>query len=72
MECECLSTCPFYNDEMDIDSGIGRMYKNRYCLKDKEKCARYMVLNKLGRGAVPADLYPNMHDRAEKIIKASI
>ncbi len=69
MVCECLATCPFYNDKMDIESGLGRMYKRQYCEKEKEKCARYIVLTKLGRKAVPVDLFPNMHERAKKIIE---
>lgn len=53
---------------MDIDSGLGKLYKNRYCLGNKEQCARYMVLIKLGVEFVPIDLYPNMHMQAEEII----
>ncbi len=66
--CEYLRTCPFYNDKMDIDSGIGRMYKIRYCEGNKTRCARYSVVTKLGRNYVPVDLYPNMHKWAEKIL----
>ncbi len=68
MECEYLSSCPFYNDKMDIESGLGQMYKRRYCTGDKTGCARYIVLKELGRASVPANLYPNMHDQAEKLI----
>ncbi len=71
MSCELLKTCPFYTDKMDIESGLGKLYKNRYCLGDKTECARYMVYKALGRDAVPVDLYPNMHDRANKIISQS-
>ena len=69
MKCEYLKTCPFYNDKMDIESGIGRMYKNRYCLGNKTKCARYIVREKLGPEFVPVNLYPNMHKKAEEIIQ---
>lgn len=68
MSCERLNACPFYNDKMDIESGLGKMYKQRYCEGDKQQCARYMVLTKLGEDFVPVDLYPNMFERAEKII----
>ncbi len=68
MSCEYLETCLFYTGKMDIESGLGRLYRERYCKGDKTKCARFMVLMKLGRPAVPVDLYPNMHERAEKII----
>ncbi|MGB4504915.1 MAG: hypothetical protein WBI44_08485 [Syntrophaceticus sp.] len=69
MQCENLQTCPFYKDKMDIESGLGKLYKRRYCEGDKTQCARYMILTKLGKEFVPVDLYPNMHERAEKIIE---
>lgn len=68
MKCEFLHGCPFYNDKMDIESGIGKMYKNRYCLGDKTECARYIVREKLGPEFVPVNLYPNMHEKADGII----
>ena len=68
MACELLGTCLFYTDKMDIDSGLGRLYKRRYCEGEKTECARYLVYKELGRESVPVDLYPNMHDRAEKIV----
>ncbi|HZK57247.1 MAG TPA: hypothetical protein VFD17_02960 [Clostridia bacterium] len=68
MKCEKLQTCPFYNNKMDIESGLGKMYKNRYCLGNKEKCARYIVSEELGAKFVPVSLYPNMHEKAEEII----
>lgn len=67
-ECELLKGCPFFNDKMDPEKGTGAMYKNKYCLGDNSNCARYMVFKKLGREKVPANLYPNMHDRARKIL----
>ena len=68
MECEFLSKCPFYNDKMDIESSIGKMYKKRYCLGDKTTCARYILTTNLGKQIAPANLYPNMHSKAEKIL----
>ena len=68
MGCEYLQSCPFYNEKMDIDSGLGKIYRRSYCQGDKTQCARYMIATELGRESVPADLYPNMHDRAERIL----
>lgn len=68
MRCEKLEGCPFYNDKMSMDKGIGSLYKKKYCEGDKTLCARYKVSLTLGKELVPADLYPNMFDRAEKII----
>lgn len=68
MVCEKLKGCPFYNDKMDIESGLGRLYKRRYCEGDKTQCARYMVFTSLGGKFVPIDLFPNMQKRAKEII----
>lgn len=69
MICENFKTCPFYNDKMDIESGLGKMYKAKYCEGDKTKCARYILCLELGKELVPVDLFPNMHDQAQKILK---
>lgn len=69
MECERLKACPFYNDKMDLEKGIGKLYKNRYCLGNKTECARYIVSKELGPQYVPIDLYPNMHQKAKEIIE---
>lgn len=69
MTCENLAGCPFFNDKMDIESGIGKIYKTRYCEGDKTLCARYMVSLQLGKAAVPVDLYPNMFEKAKEILE---
>lgn len=69
MMCEKLAGCPFYNDKMPIESSMGKLYKLKYCEGDKTICARYMVCTKLGKEFVPDNLFPNMKDRAEQIIK---
>ena len=50
---------------MDIESGLGQLHK-RNIAKVIDICARYIVANEIGKENVPADLYPNMHERAEK------
>lgn len=71
MVCENLAGCPFFNDKMDIESGVGKMYKIRYCEGNKNICARYMLSSQLGKEAVPVDLYPNMIERAKEILESS-
>ena len=66
--CEKLLTCPFYNDKMDMEKGLGKIYKQNYCEGDKTKCARYIVATTLGKDFVPVSLYPNMNETAERII----
>ena len=66
--CECLAGCPFFNDKMKDNEGLAEMYKAKFCLGDNLSCARYMVFKKLGKQAVPANLYPNMTERANQIL----
>ena len=67
-KCEKFEKCPFYNDKMPCDSGIGAMYKKRYCEGDKTQCARYNVSTKCDPQLVDNNLYPNMTAKAEEII----
>jgi hypothetical protein len=53
---------------MKDNEGLGELYKQKYCLGDNTECGRYMVFKKLGRPSVPDDLYPNMYERARKIM----
>lgn len=68
MACEKLAKCPFYQGKMDINSGIGAMYKKKYCEGDKTTCARYVVATQLGAEYVTERLYPNMNDAANKLL----
>ena len=67
--CEKLPTCPFYQGKMDINSGLGKLYRQKYCEGDKTLCARYTVATKLGPQYVTNDLYPNMNDVANRMLK---
>ena len=70
-DCECLKGCPFFNDNMKDNDGLGAMYKQKYCRGNNEECARYQVFKALGKPSVPADLYPNMNRRAQAILAAA-
>ncbi|MFZ5949105.1 MAG: hypothetical protein ACOYXC_00250 [Candidatus Rifleibacteriota bacterium] len=67
-DCVCLPGCPFFNDKMPDNEGMGAIYKKKYCQGEFEKCARYMVFKALGKGRSPNSLYPNMIDQAKAII----
>ena len=67
-ECEKLNECPFFNDKLANMPTIADMMKEKYCHDEKEECARYMVAIKLGKEKVPADLFPNMKERALSLI----
>lgn len=67
-DCELAGTCIFFNDKMANMPAMSGMFKDRYCRGDWAACARYRVFEKLGRPAVPADLYPNERDRADALL----
>lgn len=69
MQCVNLENCPFYNDNMPMQKGIGSIFKKKYCEGSSEFCARYMVLSELGPDYVTSSLYPNMTDIAAKLIQ---
>jgi hypothetical protein len=69
MNCEYLAACPFYNDRMPMDHGIGAIFKKKYCLGNQQICARYLVVNEAGKPLVPDVLYPNMLEMAQQIIE---
>ncbi len=66
--CEKLAKCPFYQGKMSMESGLGAMYKKKYCEGDKTTCARYMIATTLGPEFVTEKIYPNMNSVAEKMI----
>jgi hypothetical protein len=67
-ECEFLTTCPFFNDQMQDMPATAEIYKARYCRGNKGECARYMVKMEAGKDHVLSDLFPNQVERAEEII----
>lgn len=69
-DCECLPTCPFFNDQMTEMPSMAQIIKDRYCKGSNVNCARHMVFRVLGRERVPADLYPSQVERAEEILAA--
>lgn len=68
MNCIKLNGCPFYNDKIQVEHGIGLIFKKKYCKGNFELCARYKVMQEAGEEYVPANLYPNMMDIAVDII----
>lgn len=67
--CERFVKCPFYQDKMVIETGIGKILKKRYCEANKKECARYMVLQSIGPEYVDNSLFPHMKDRAFELIQ---
>ena len=46
--CEKLPKCLFYQSQMSMESGLGSIYKKKYCEGNKLLCARYMIATTLG------------------------
>ena len=69
--CEFTTACPFFQGKMEISQGLGSIYRQNYCEGNKLNCARYMVRSKMGKGSVPENLYPNMVDKANQLLRTS-
>ena len=68
-ECGLLPTFIFFNKRMANRPGVTELYKSNYCKGDNSACARYPAFKALRRGKVPADMFPNDRDRADRIIR---
>jgi len=69
-ECPNIATCPFFNDKLADRPATANLLKKSFCRSDYVTCARYIVSSRIGSTAVPADLFPNMGDRAKAILHA--
>lgn len=70
-ECIELRECRFFNVTMKQMPAVGKMMKSRYCLGDFTACARFRLAQEGVGIAVPVDLAPNDHKRAERLIAES-
>ncbi len=68
-DCEFLTHCPFFNDQLESMPGTATLYKRTMCKGTPESCARYMVRVRLGKGSVPRDLFPNDEARAQDLLQ---
>ena len=67
--CECLEKCPFFNDKLEMMPNMSKVIKDKYCLTDNSRCARFIVFSKLGRDSVPKNLFPHQHDKVKSILE---
>jgi hypothetical protein len=58
MTCEHSVSCSIIRDNIKIVPFIVKMIKIKYCELNKNKCARYKVLQVLERDKIPPDLWP--------------
>lgn len=68
-DCEKLEKCPFFTGKMDALPNVSSLLKLTYCHSDKMQCARYRV--SAAGIEVPVNLFPNDHERAQKILGIS-
>ncbi len=69
-ECEFMEKCPFYNDKLGNVPEKVEELKVHYCRNNNLHCARYMVVNALGKDRMPVELYPHEKERAYTLIAA--
>ncbi len=67
-ECECLASCGFFSERIANMPVMAQMTKERYCLGDNSRCARYIIFKALGREQIPADLFPSELYLAERLL----
>ena len=67
--CERFEKCPFYQDSMIIETGVGKVLKKKYCETNKNECARYIVLQAIVPEFVDNTLFPHMKDRAYELVQ---
>jgi len=67
-DCELLSKCLFFNDQLANMPDMADLMKDKYCRGDNSTCARNKVFSALGTDKVPRDLYPRDIKKADQII----
>lgn len=70
MNCECLPGCPFFNGRMVNMPTTSELLKEQFCRGDFKACARCMIVDAMGREAVPDDLFPHEVERAREILSS--
>ena len=68
-ECEFIDRCPFFRKIITTGGTLDKMYREQFCSGTYEMCARHKIASTLGKENVPVNLYPNMFDQAEALIR---
>jgi hypothetical protein len=69
-DCEYLNTCLFLKDTLEGMPACSDLYKRTYCKGGYQTCARFVVLQAIGRENVPGDLLPNDSARAQELVRS--
>ncbi len=66
-QCEFIEKCPFFHGKL-VDKPVEiEELKEKYCQNNNLNCARYMIVQALGKKLMPEDLYPH-----EKIVAYTV
>ncbi len=68
--CPHIEMCSLFHRTLADLPALATIYRNLYCRDRPDVCARYLIMEKLGRDKVPSSLYPNQIDRADRLIRA--
>jgi len=69
LECEFLSSCPFFKNIKKEEIKKKEFYKNKFCLGGyNTSCARYILRIHKGKDYVPEDLAPDQIEKVNRII----
>ena len=71
MDCDRLSTCIFFNDQMEQMPTVAELLKKEFCRGAFAECARFQVAAALGGPSVPKDLFPQDRGRAHRLLGAA-
>lgn len=66
--CPLFKDCIFIKEKLLNNENLYQIYKSRYCDDNNWQCARFQLAKAIGLHKVPVKLYPNMHQRAEKLV----
>jgi len=70
-KCKYFDNCPA---NFEVESNLNKpmsvleSYQVNYCKEDPLVCARYKVMEEVGKELLPTDLQPHHHEQAEQII----
>ena len=67
-ECELIEKCPFFHGKLADKPVEVNELKEKYCRTNNLNCARYMIVQSVGKEHMPEDLYPHEKTVAYGII----
>lgn len=66
--CEYTHTCPFFAADVGYSPDLNDTMRAKYCLGEKEKCARYLAAQAIGSDKVPGDMLPTDELRLQEVL----